>query len=103
MANEKRLIDGNRLKMRMIAFATAIKREYLSIEAIVDTINTEDTVDAVGLSIVGGNCMATMMIAVALISVQTAMNPMTKIGSMSMDRTGIGTTVPIVERKWMGV
>ena len=47
MANEKRLIDGNRLKMRMIAFATAIKREYLSIEAIVDTINTEDTVDAV--------------------------------------------------------
>ena len=43
----KRLIDANRLKMRMIAFATAIKREYLSIEAIVDTINTEDTVDAV--------------------------------------------------------
>ena len=47
MANEKRLIDAIRLKMRMIAFVTAIKREYLSIEAIVDTINTEDTVDAV--------------------------------------------------------
>ena len=41
------LIDAKRLKMRLIAFATAIKREYLSIEAIVDTINTEDTVDAV--------------------------------------------------------
>ena len=47
MATEKRLIDANRLKKRMIAFATAIKREYLSIEGIVDTINTEDTVDAV--------------------------------------------------------
>lgn len=49
MANEKRLIDANRLKKRMIAFATAIKREYLSIEGIVDTINTEDAVDAVEL------------------------------------------------------
>ena len=47
MATEKRLIDSNGLKMRMIAFATAIKREYLSIEVIVDTINTEATVDAV--------------------------------------------------------
>lgn len=47
MATEKRLINANRLKKRMIAFATAIKREYLSIEGIVDTINTEDTVDAV--------------------------------------------------------
>lgn len=46
MQSEKRLIDANRLKMRMIAFATAIKREYLSIEGIVDTINTESTVDA---------------------------------------------------------
>lgn len=47
MANEKRLIDANELKRRMLAFATSIKRDFLSIEAIIDRIDTESTVDAV--------------------------------------------------------
>ena len=47
MANEKRMIDANQLKRRILAFATSIKRDFLSIEAIIDRIDTESTVDAV--------------------------------------------------------
>ena len=47
MANEKRLIYANELKRRILAFATSIKRDYLPIEAIIDRIDTESTVDAV--------------------------------------------------------
>ena len=44
---EQRLIDANELKRRMLAFATAVKSGFLSIEAIIDRIDTEPTVDAV--------------------------------------------------------
>ena len=44
---EKRLIDANDLKRRMLAFATAVKSDFLSIEAIIDRIDTNPTVDAV--------------------------------------------------------
>ena len=47
MTNEKRLIDANELKRRVLAFATFIKRDFLSIEAIIDRIDTNQTEDAV--------------------------------------------------------
>ena len=46
-SNEKRLIDSNRLKRQIIAFATAIKRDFLPIESIIDRIDMEQDVDAV--------------------------------------------------------
>lgn len=43
----KRLIDGDKLKRQMIAFATGTNANYLVIENIVMMINQADTVDAV--------------------------------------------------------
>lgn len=43
----KRLIDADKLKRQMIAFATGTNANYLVIENIVMMINQADTVDAV--------------------------------------------------------
>ena len=47
MANEKRLIDANELKRRMLVLAAAYRENFLLIDAIIDRIDTESTVDAV--------------------------------------------------------
>lgn len=46
-ANERRLIDVEELKRRIIAFATGTHTAYLVIENIVMMMNQADTVDAV--------------------------------------------------------
>lgn len=47
MANEKRLIDANEAKRRIIAFATGCHSEVLTVDSIIMMLNQSDTVDAV--------------------------------------------------------
>lgn len=47
MANEKRLIDANEAKCRIIAFATGCHSEVLTVDSIIMMLNQSDTVDAV--------------------------------------------------------
>lgn len=46
-ANEKRLIDANRAKRRIIAFATGCCSEVLTVDSIIMLLERQDTVDAV--------------------------------------------------------
>ena len=47
MANERRLIDANELKRRIIAFATGCHSEVLTVDSIIMLLNQSDTVEAV--------------------------------------------------------
>lgn len=46
MATEKRLIDVNEAKRRIIAFATGCHSEVLTVDTIIMLLNQSDTVDA---------------------------------------------------------
>jgi NAD-dependent SIR2 family protein deacetylase len=46
-AMKKRLIDANELKKRMLALAVAWRTNVLLVDAVIDRIDTESTVDAV--------------------------------------------------------
>lgn len=47
MANEKRLIYADKLKQRIIAYATRCNATYLTVDNIIMLLNQADTVDAV--------------------------------------------------------
>jgi len=47
MANEKRLIDANEAKRRIIALATGCHSEVLTVDSVIMMLNQADTVDAV--------------------------------------------------------
>lgn len=47
MATEKRLIDANEAKRRIIAFATGWHSEVLTVDSVIMMLNQSDTVDAV--------------------------------------------------------
>ncbi len=47
MENKKRLIDADRLKRHVIAFATACRTTYMNVSEIVEAITKSEAIDAV--------------------------------------------------------